>query len=186
MKSPLAPILVLLACVAAAPAPSPAPTYDPHNYDDAAMHFVAPSDYYLGGRQAVDSTKLDGSTVVAVWAKFPGAANQRTITITLEPYEGKNVTGYEVYTENQLREKVDGAFISNKTPMTLTNGMPAYFLSVTSGSGFNAMKIYEVIWFDGLRGVAISIRGRLGEITEAEAKAALADASAVRFPLGRL
>jgi len=183
MKSLIAPLL-LLALIAAAP--SPAPTYDPRSYDDEAMHFRAPADYLLGGRQAVDSTKLDKSTVVAVWAKFPGQANQRTITISLEPYDGKDVKGYEVFTENELRGQIDGVFIGSKTPMTLTNGMPAYFLSITSGSGFDAVKIYEVIWFDGLRGVAISIRGRLGEITEAEAKAALHDASAVRFPMGRL
>jgi len=183
MKSLIAPFL-LLALIAAAP--SPAPTFDPHSYDDEAMHFQAPADYLLGGRQAVDSTKLEKSTVVAVWAKFPGQPNQRTITISLEPYDGKDVKGYEVYTENELRGQIDGVFIGSKTPMTLTNGMPAYFLSITSGSGFDAVKIYEVIWFDGLRGVAISIRGRLGEITEAEAKAALHDASAVRFPVGRL
>jgi len=185
MKSLIAPLL-LLAMIAAAPAPSPAPTYDPHSYDDEAMHFQAPADYLLGGRQAVDSTKLDKSTVVAVWAKFPGQANQRTITISVEPYDGKDVKGYEVFTENELRGQIDGVFIGSKAPMTLVNGMPAYFLSITSGSGFDAVKIYEVIWFDGLRGVAISIRGRLGEITETEAKTALHDASAVRFPMGRL
>ncbi|HEY8321399.1 MAG TPA: hypothetical protein VIG46_06380 [Candidatus Baltobacteraceae bacterium] len=185
MKSLLAPLL-FLALIAAAPAPSPAPTYDPHSYDDEAMHFQAPADYVLGGRQSVDSTKLDKATTVAVWAKFPGQANQRTLTITLEPYDGKDVTGYEVYTENELRGQIDGVFIGSKTPMTLTNGMPAYFLSITSGSGFDAMKIYEVIWYDGLRGVAISVRGRLGEITEDEAKAVLHNASAVRFPRGRL
>jgi len=185
MKSLLAPLL-LLALIAAAPAPSPAPTYDPRNYDDEAMHFRAPADYVLGGRQAVDSTKIDKATTVAVWAKFPGQVNQRTLTISLEPYDGKDVTGYEVYAENELRGQIDGVFIGSKSPMTLTNGMPAYFLSVTAGSGFDATKIYEVIWYDGLRGVTISVRGRLGEITEAEAKAVLHDASAVRFPRGRL
>jgi len=185
MKSLIAPLL-FLALIAAAPAPSPAPTYDPRSYDDEAMHFQAPAEYILGGRQSVDSTKIDKATTVAVWAKFPGQANQRTLTISLEPYDGRDVTGYEVYTENELRTQIDGVFIGSKTPMTLTNGMPAYFLSITSGSGFDAMKIYEVIWYDGLRGVAISVRGRLGEITEDEAKAVLHNASAVRFPRGRL
>ncbi|MDQ2992993.1 MAG: hypothetical protein M3R30_09280 [Candidatus Eremiobacteraeota bacterium] len=185
--------LIILALVGAAPeTPAPAPTatpvgyVNPHTYDDPAMHFEAPADYIFGGKQEVDSTKIDGPTVVAIWGKFPGQANQRVLKITIEPYEGKDVTGYEVSTENGLRGKIDGVFIGSKAPMTLTNGMPAYFMSITAGSGFNAMKIYQVIWFDGLRGVALSLSGRLGELTEAEARATLKNASAVRYPRGRL
>jgi len=63
MKPLLAPFL-FLALIAAAP--SPAPTYDPRSYDDEAMHYQAPADYILGGRQSVDSTKIDKSTTVAV------------------------------------------------------------------------------------------------------------------------
>ena len=189
MKSLFAPFLVL-ALVAASPAgsptPAPTPTMDAHAYDDPAMHFEAPADYYLAGKQHVDSTKLEKATVVAIWVKFPGAGNQRTLTITLEPYEGRNVTGYEVYTENSLREQIDGVFVGGKQPMTLSNGMPAIFMSITSGSGFNSQKIYQVIWFDGLRGVSIAIHGRLGELTEDEAKAAFKTASATIYPRGRL
>ncbi len=192
MKSLFAPLLILTLVAAAPQAPAPAPTATPvgyvnvHTYDDEAMHFEAPADYLFGGSQVVDSTKVDKPTTVAVWGKFFGQPNQRVIKVTIEPYDGKNVLGYEVSTENELREKIDGVFIGSKMPMTLKNGMPAYFMSITAGSGFDAMKIYQVIWFDGLRGVAISISGRLGELSEAEAKAALSNVSAVRFPRGRL
>jgi hypothetical protein len=186
MKSLLAP-LVMLALIAAAPAPSPTATPDPHVYNDTAMHFEAPADYYALGQQQVDSTKLDGPTVVAVWVKFPRQQNQRTLTISLEPYDGGiDSAGYEVYVENELRGKIDGVFISAKESTRLTNGMPAYFMSVTAGSGFDAQKFYQEVWFDGVRGVTISLAGRLGEITDKEAKDAFENASAVLYPVGRL
>ena len=174
MKSLLAP-LALLALVAAVPTPAPSPTPDPYVYNDTAMHFEAPRDYYALGQQQVDSTKLDGQQ------------NQRTLTISLEPYDGgTDSTGYEVYVENELRGKIDGVFIGSKEAVRLTNGMPAYFMSVTAGSGFDAQKFYQEVWFDGVRGVTISLAGRLGEITDKEAKDAFKNASATLYPVGRL
>jgi len=185
MKSALAPLLALV-LLAVTPAPVATPSFDPHAYDDPAMHFEAPADYYLVARQQVDSTKLEGPTTVAVWLKFPRQPNMRTMQISFEPYDGKDMTQYETFVENTLREQIDGVFISSKKQFALKNGMPAYFMAVTSGSGFDSMRIYQVTWFDGLRGVTISIRGRLGELTEDEARAAMSDVTAVRYPIGRL
>jgi hypothetical protein len=167
------------------PAPTPAPASDQHVYDDPAMHFTAPGDYYLLGRAMVDSKTLEGPTQVAMWAKFPGQPNQRTIVITLEPYEG-TLAGYEVNFENTLREKIDGVFVDHKERTTTSNGMPAFWIQITAGSGFDSHRQYQYVWYDGLRGVSVSISGRLGELDENEAKAALKNIAAVVYPVGRI
>lgn len=185
MKSALVPLFALV-LLAASPAPVPTPTSDPHTYDDPAMHFRAPAAYLLAGRQQVDSTKLEKPTTVAIWVKFPGQPNQRTLQISLQPYSGRDIDQFETNLENDLREQVDGVFVSQKQHFSLKNGMPAMFMAISSGSGFNAIRVYQVIWFDGLRGVTISLQGRLGEVTESEAKETMSDVTAVAYPVGRI
>ncbi len=184
---PLIATLALFALLGAMPSPDATPTPSPWVYNDTAMHFEAPHDYILAGIRQVDSKNLpDGQTTVAVWAKHPGQDDQRTISIKLERYDGTTLDGFETNTENTLRSQIDGVFIGNKEHITLTNGMPAIFMSIASGSGFGAQKIFQVIWFDGLRGVSIQMVGALGSLQAPEAKAALRNASAVLYPIHRL
>jgi hypothetical protein len=83
--------------------------------------------------------------------------------------------------ENTMRNQAGDVFIK-KTPMKLSNGMPAIWQEITLGSGFDQVKIFQVVWADGLRGVALSVTGRYGSIDEPEAKRALANVSAVAYP----
>jgi hypothetical protein len=164
------------------PYPSSAP---PLTYDDPAMHFEAPKGYLLLNRRYVAVSDLGDPAVVAVWIKNPGQEDMRTLTISVEQYD-QAIDQYETNVENDVRNKIDDAIVANRTRISLTNGMPAYFLSITSGSGFDGKKIFEVIWSDGTRGVTIAITGRLGDLKEDEAKLALATISAVRYPINRL
>ena len=165
--------------------PAPYPSADPHTYDDPAMHFEAPKDYYLIARRVIAAADLGDSQVVAAWVKSPNTQDQRMLAISVEQYEG-NVDQYETNVENEVRTKIDDALVANKKRTQTPNGMPAYFLSITSGSGFDGKKIYELIWSDGTRGVTIAISGRLGSLEEAEARAAVSNVSAVRYPNARL
>ncbi|HZZ00887.1 MAG TPA: hypothetical protein VFE36_15085, partial [Candidatus Baltobacteraceae bacterium] len=56
------------------------------------------------------------------------------------------------------------------------------FVEVTTGEGFDSRKQYAVVWADGLRGVVLSVSGRVGDVSADEAKAMLKNATAVRYP----
>jgi hypothetical protein len=165
--------------------PQPYPSADPHTYDDPAMHFEAPKDYYLVERRLLSVDDLGDPQTVAVWVKNPGRQDLRTLTISMEQYTG-DVDQYETNVSNDVRTKIDDAIVANKVRTTTPNGMPAYFLSITSGSGFEGQKQYELIWSDGVRGVSITVSGRLGDLQADEARATVANVSAVRYPSGRL
>ena len=60
--------------------------------------------------------------------------------------------------------------------------MPAYWQSITIGSGFNELKQYQYVWADGVRGVQLAVMGRFGSVSEDEAKKILSDVSAVAYP----
>ncbi|HVS47026.1 MAG TPA: hypothetical protein VMS32_10230 [Verrucomicrobiae bacterium] len=165
--------------------PQASPSTDPHTYDDPAMHFEAPKEYFLVERRVISPDDLGDPQIVAMWVKNPGRQDLRTLTISVEQYNG-NVDQYETSVENDVRAKIDGAIIANKTRTTTPNGMPAYFMSITSGSGFDGQKQFELVWSDGLRGVSIVVAGRLGDLKEAEARTAVGNVSAVRYPIGRL
>ncbi|HYL27322.1 MAG TPA: hypothetical protein VEW74_05765, partial [Candidatus Nitrosotalea sp.] len=62
-------------------------------------------------------------------------------------------------------------------------GMPAYFVEVAYGSGFDAKKEYAIVWADGVRGVVLSETERLGDGSRDEAMAILKQATATRYPL---
>ena len=163
--------------------PTPAPI-NPHEYNDPAMHFVAPAGWFLVGYRLLQVDDLgDDPEVVAGWAG-PDRSKPQAITITQQSFEG-DVQGFEERFENGVRQQFDSVLIKNKESMSLKNGMPAYFVDVTYGSGFDSRKEYAVIWSDGARGVAITITARTGELDAATAKKLISDVSAVRYPLGR-
>lgn len=163
--------------------PPPTPTPDPHTYSDPAMNFTAPPGALLAGRRVIPLAQLGQDlTPVAVWVLHPGKEDARTITIAMESFTGPP-DQWEGQFESQMHNSGEGVLIRRKIPMSLLNGMPANFVEITSGSGFSAQKQFAVVWADGQRGVALSLTCRLGDVTAAEAQAALKNATAVRYPI---
>ncbi len=66
--------------------------------------------------------------------------------------------------------------------MTLLNGMPATFVEVAYGSGFDARKEYAVVWADGQRGVVLEETTRIGDTSSEQAKEVLKQVTAVAYP----
>jgi hypothetical protein len=157
------------------------PTPDPRDYSDPGMHFHPPDGYVFMGSRRVNPADMEGATAIAAWAKFPGKENQRSITITMESYQG-SLTGYEGYVENTLRGQVDGLLVTKKELTTTPNGMPTFWMELIYGSGFTSQKRYQYVWYDGLRGVTLAVTGRTGELQESEAKVALNGVYAVLYP----
>ncbi|MEO7201916.1 MAG: hypothetical protein ABI431_04245 [Candidatus Tumulicola sp.] len=163
--------------------PPPTPTPNPLNYTDPAMHFTAPDDAYLAGRRypTVDSLGQDLQPV-AMWVLHPGKEDARTITLSMESFEGAP-NQWEAQFESQTHSGGgDGVLIRNRTPMSLLNGMPATFVEITTGSGFTSKKEYAVVWADGKRGIVLAETARLGDSSVDEAKRVLHNVSATRYP----
>jgi opacity protein-like surface antigen len=168
----------------AAPEPSQTPM-DPHLYIDPGLEFTAPPEAYLAGRRIVPVAALgEDLAPVAIWAIYPGKPEVRLLRIEMESFPN-NPAQWEGQFESQMHGAKDGVLIKRKTPMTLTNGMPAQFVEITYGNGFDAKKEYAVVYADGSRGVVISVTGRIGEATAEEAQRWMANAKAVRYPLDR-
>jgi hypothetical protein len=177
--------VVAMTAVPRAQVAEPSPTPDPHTYSDPAMNFTAPADAYLLGRREVDLKQLGTDLEpVARWVVRPGKDNALVIDLSMESFEGPP-NQWEGQFESQMHNAADGVLIKNKTPMSLLNGMPATFVEVTMGSGFDSRKEYAVVWADGLRGVALSISGRLGDVSADDAKTMLGNVTAVRYPADR-
>jgi len=179
----LALLLPLFAAPATAQVVQPTPSPDPHTYTDAAMSYTAPPNAVLVGRQYVALDQLSQDLQpVATWAIDPGKEDLRTITLAMESYSGPPEQ-WEAQFESQTHGAQDGTLIRNKQPMTLLNGMPAYYVEVAYGSGFDARKEYAIVWADGQRGIVLSETSRIGDTTEEQAKDALKQVTAVRYPL---
>jgi hypothetical protein len=186
MMKRFASLLALSVMLVASPAfaqESPDQPTDPTVYDDPAMHFQAPAGYKLLAKHPIDEARLsDDPQTVAGWTSADKPP--KVILIQQESYEG-DVTGFDGVFEQQLRQQLQDALISHKESISLRNGMPAMFMDITAGSGFNERKGYAVIWADGARGVAIMLMTQLGDMDDATAKRLLSNASAVRYPVGR-
>lgn len=190
MKKAFVLIFAALAAVTAgAPAlaqvPPPAASADPHTYTDPAMSFTAPPDAILMGRQPVSLADLgDDLQPVASWVLHAGQEDARVIGISMEAFDGPP-NQWEAQFESQTHSAQDGTLIRDKTPMTLLNGMPATFVEIAYGSGFDARKEFAIVWADGQRGVVLFETTRLGDASADEAKEVLKQATAVRYPLGQ-
>lgn len=167
------------------PAPTDTPTPNPSVYSDPAMSFTAPSDFYRIPVAPHDPTDFDNPAVMAAWVKNPGKREQITITLTMEGEEG-NLDGFEMVSENEMRDNGDSVFYKKKERTLLSNGMPAYWQELSIGSGFDEMKRFQYVWIDGVRGVQLAITSRFGVLDEPAAKKALADASGVLYPKNRV
>lgn len=187
MKALLIVSLLLFASTvtAAAQDAQPAPPSDPHVFTDPAMTFTAPPEAVLIGRQNGGTTpdKLsDDLQIVAAWVIDPGKENARTIQLAMESFDAAP-SQWEGQFESQTHGAQDGVLIRNKTPMSLLNGMPATFVEVAFGSGFDAKKEYAVVWADGQRGIVLSETARMGDASADEARRLLKQVTAVAYPL---
>lgn len=168
----------------APPAPGATPARNPHVYSDPAMRVQVPDDFRLLGMRQLDPSTLDGQQVVAVWTKGKDDARE-TIVIAVEPFSGFDLDAYETQAANDARQGGEGVLVDKKVRTATANKMPAYWLAIAMGSGFNAMRRYEYIWTDGVRGVTVAISSELGQMTEDQAKAALANIYATSYPTNR-
>lgn len=172
---------VIVATTAQAAAPTPSSAQNPHVYVDSAMRVTVPDDYRLLGMRHLDPTSITDQQVVAVWTK--GSNESRTtIVIAIEPFSGLDLDAYETQAANTARQAGQGVLVDKKIRTSTANKMPAYWLSIVMGSGFNSMRRYEYIWTDGVRGVTVAISGPMGAITEDQAKAALSNIYATSYP----
>lgn len=173
---------LLLALAVATPAPAATPAFQ--EYNDAAMHYVAPLTFAPVGQRQIP---LDGlgqdPVVVAGWVIKNDPTRPKKIVIMQEAYKG-SLDGFDQVFEQQMRSQYT-AFFKDKERTTLKNGMPAYFMTGTWGTGFDDTKAYIMIWADGARGVALIVSSQVGQIDMPTAKAILSDCTAVAYPVGR-
>jgi hypothetical protein len=180
-------LCALLLAASASPAlaqiPVPTPTPDPHIYTDRAMSYTAPPEAILIGRQEIPLEQLGTDlTPIATWLIRPGKEDSRTIQLSMEAYAA-DPNQWEGEFESQTHGALEGTLIRNKQPMSLLNGMPAHFVEVAYGSGFDARKEYAVVWADGQRGIVLGYITRMGDSSDEEAMRVLKQVTAVRYPL---
>jgi hypothetical protein len=180
-------VLALAAAVALpllASAQDATPTPDPHEYDDPAMHYTAPSNSILMGTIAHPTlaTLSQDPTVIARWVMGRTQQDAKIISIVMESYTG-SLDGFESSYSNELRGDDSSTLVKNKENVLLQNGMPAMFLDITQGSGFQTHKIFAYIWIDSQRAVVLSVEAMLGSLDADQARQLLAGATAVRYPM---
>jgi hypothetical protein len=186
---------LFLTCAIAAPprafaqfapaTPEATPTPIPlTQYTDPGMAFTAPPEFYRVPVASHDPAHFDQPAVMAAWVANPGKREQLTITITMENHDG-NLDGFEMISENEVRDKVDSVFFKKHELTKLQNGMPAYWQELSMGSGFDTLKRFDYVWIDGTRGVLLAITGRYGVLDEPMARKALAIAYGVQYPQNR-
>ena len=166
-----------------APAPAASPAVG--HFSDPAMEFTAPAGYRQLNLPPHDPADFEQPTVVAAFVKNPGSDSQRLITISMQNWDGFSLDGFEGTYENETRAQVDSFFVSKKEQTKLANGMPAYWLVLSVGSGFTSQKWFQIEWVDGVRAVTISLKSKLGEVDEKEARDALSQATGVAYPHNR-
>lgn len=177
-------VLLMLALRSVGGAQEATPTPDPLEYDDVAMHYRAPANAVLMGpiQYPTLQTLSQDPTRVASWV-IPGRTQQDTkvISITMELYTG-SLDGFESSYANELRGDDSSTLVKSKENVMLQNGMPAMFLDITQGSGFDTHKIFAYLWIDSQRAVVLSAEAMLGSLQADEAKQLLAGATGVRYP----
>jgi len=181
-----APSAAAATTATAAPTPAAAPTRDPLAYDDPGMHF-RPPDGWTRVALAEQSANNDGKRPpAAVYVLHPGRAEQRTIVVDIQSYDG-TLDGFERSRESELHSEADGTFVDRKTKTALDNGMPAYFVQVSQpgGAAGHQLRRYDYLVYDLQRSIDVAYVGRYGDFDEKDAKAALASLSVVVFPRRR-
>ncbi len=154
-----------------------------NEYNDPAMSFTAPADCVAMRIPPHDPAVFEQPTIVADFIRHPNQKDATNIGVRMQNFDG-TADAFDVTVENDARTQGDGVFIK-KTATKLANGMPAYWLDISIGSGFDEVKGYEYLWADGVRGVEVFETGRYGMLDEAQAKRDLANISAVAYPKNR-
>ncbi len=177
-------VALAVSSAGAATAPPPA-TPAQRTYNDPAMHYVAPEGVVLIGMRQVPYQAALHMTPVAIWGIDVGQADARVISLAYERFSHGSLRGFYTTYVNELRGASKGGTFVHREHAVLINGMPAYWLKVSSGEGLAQMRSYAYIWYDGVRGVVLSEEARVGNLSERQAKRDLAGASAVAYPVGR-
>jgi hypothetical protein len=163
-------------------------------YDDPAMHYQAPDGWTK--RDVGSPHGGDDPQVVAMWVKSFSHSDPRTITITVQAFEG-DLDAAQSQMETQLRnsgsgggggddDNGGGVFFDRKDKITLSNGMPARYLKVSTGAGAGAMaRLYQYLIVDGKRMITVTYAGRDGYFGDKDALDALSTLTVVLYPPGR-
>jgi uncharacterized protein GlcG (DUF336 family) len=156
------------------------------SYDDPGMHFQAPDGWtrlQLANPDDGSDQNKDSDVPVAVFTWHQGKGDQRTITITIAPFDG-GLDQFEKGHESDLHSQSDSAFVQKKTKTALANGMPAYFLTTSLGSSSSATFTQrdEYLVIDTQRSIDVAYSGVAGQFDEQVAKEALASLYVVVYP----
>jgi len=178
-------LLAVSAAAAATPPKFPPATIEQRTYNDPAMHYVAPPNVVLIGMRQVPYQAASHMTPVAIWGIHVEMPDARVITLGYERFSDGSLHGFYTTYINELRSASKGGTFVHREHAVLVNGMPAYWLKVSSGEGLSQMRTYAYMWYDGVRGVVLSEEARVGNLSERQAKRDLAGATAVAYPVGR-
>jgi len=160
------------------------PTPNPLVYDDPAMHCQIPDGWFSGGQRQIPLAELgDDPATVAAWVGKNGDHLLKMI-LQQQHFEG-TLDIYEATLEQQIRGDTADGVVRGKERVSLKNGMPAYFVTAVSGSGFDTSKSFMLGWVDGQRGVALIVTSQVGGLDNDGAKKILSGCSAVAYPLDR-
>lgn len=159
--------------------PDATPTPDPLVYNDPAVHLRVPAGFQLAKSRFIPVSELtQAPAVVAVWVVLKPSPER--ITLAFASYSDR-VDGWATTFTDLLRGQQSGLLVKRES-ISLKNGMPAYFLTLTFGSGLHQQTQYSVVWSDGERGAVFALAEPSGQVNAAQAKAMLTDVSAVLYP----
>jgi hypothetical protein len=159
----------------------PTPTPGPLVYQDRAMWYQAPDGWVSLGQRHIALADLGYDlTTLAGW-NYPRKDHPRRIILEAEAFEG-SVGDWDVQFEQQMRSQFDSPLFRDRERTSLKNGMPAMFVTMSSGEGFNVQKLYILIWSDGQRGMALVLVTALDDIDDGTARRYLSDVTAVPYP----
>ncbi len=157
------------------PAPARA---DAPLYTDDTVRFQPPPDFDAVTVPPVDLSEQPHLSPVAAYVHNRGKEDQLTILIMMVLFPS-GLNDFEQIVENDLRNQIDGLFVSKKVLTRLPNGMPAYWFKFAYGEGFDSMQQYAYATIDGRRGIVVSVSGHVGIIDEDKAKDALRNLAVV-------
>jgi hypothetical protein len=155
---------------------------DPLSYDDPGMHFQAPDGWTRLNLTVPPGEDKPDNVPAAVFVWHAGKSDERTITITIQPFDG-SLDAFENSHESDLHQGASAAFIEHKTKTTLDNGMPAYFVeaSVEASQG-TFLQRDEYLVIDTQRSIIVAYAGAAGQVKVDEAKVALKSLYVVVYP----
>ncbi len=159
---------------------------DDRSYDDPGMHFAPPAGWQkLPVPPQTTSGEAGDAPPAAVFAYDIGKADQRLIVVDIQPFSGR-LDAYASSHESKLHQSGDGVFVKGKKQVTLSNGMPAYFMQADSGNEAGKFQTrFDYVVIDGQRGIVVSYLGRQGDFDEKTATSALSTLYVVAYPGAR-